>query len=131
MLGRLALLFIIVPMIELYLLIQAGIWLGNGWIIVALVLITGVGGAALAKAQGLGVLHRMRHSLAEGQVPAEGVIDGVFILVGGMLLVAPGFITDTIGILLLIPRIRRWLKLWLRRKFVHWIESGSIRLFIR
>lgn len=131
MLGRLAFLFLLIPVLELYLLIQAGIWVGNGWIIVALVILTGVVGAAAARLQGLSVIHRMRQSLAAGEVPEEGVIDGIFIFLGGMLLIMPGFITDVAGIGLLLPIIRRWLKTWLRRKFTHWIERGTIHFYIR
>lgn len=131
MLGRLALLFILVPLLELYLLIRSGMWLGSGWAVIGLVLITGIGGAALAKAQGLGILQRMRQSLTDGRVPAEGVIDGVFVLVGGLLLLMPGFLTDITGIVLLIPISRRWLKEWLRRKLTHWIETGSVHFYIR
>lgn len=131
MLVRWALFLLLVPVLELYVLIQAGIWLGNGWLVIALVFLTGILGAAAARAQGLGIVQRIRRSLAAGQVPEEGVVDGLFILLGGILLVVPGFLTDTVGALLLIPTIRRRLKIWLRRKFDHWIETGSIHLYIR
>ena len=131
MLGRLALFFLLIPVLELYLLIQAGIWLGNGWFVIALVFITGVGGAAAARAQGLGVIDRIRQSLAAGRVPEEGLLDGIFILLGGILLIVPGFVTDTAGILLLIPPIRRRPKAWLWRKFDQWIERGTIHLYFR
>ena len=115
---RLLLLFTILPAIELALLIELGRRIGTLETI-ALIIVTGVVGAALARYQGMAVLRRSHGELAEGRMPATALMDGVIILVAAALLVTPGVLTDAVGFLLLIPLtrkgIRRLLALWLQR----------------
>jgi len=99
---RLLLLFTVVPLLELFILVKLGNLVGVGPTI-ALVILTGVLGAWLARVQGLGVVRRLRSELAEGHLPAEAVIDGLLILVAGAVLLTPGLITDTVGFVLLVP----------------------------
>lgn len=121
MLPKLLLLFTIVPLVELALLIKLGQVMGL-WTTIALVLTTGVAGAALARYEGLRTFWKMREELAAGRLPADPLIDALLILVAGALLVTPGLLTDGVGCLLLIPPtralIRRWLKNRLRARFV-------------
>lgn len=106
MLGKLLLLFTVIPVVELYLLITIGQNVGAGPTI-ALVLGTGFLGAWLAKREGSRVLRSWQGSLARGELPKEGVISSVLVLVGGVLLVTPGVVTDVMGLLLLLPWTRR------------------------
>lgn len=123
-------LFIVIPAIELWGLIAVGKVIGPWWT-VALVILTGVVGAWLAKQQGLQVFRLVQLQLSRGQMPTETLIDGVLVLIGGILLMTPGFFSDAIGLILLIPYtrmiIRHLLKLWLWRL----VSSGRIQLFFR
>ncbi len=98
----LLLLFVIVPLAELYLLLYLGSILGF-WTTVAITLVTGVLGGALAKHEGLRVWRAWQRSLDELRPPEAGVIDGVLVLLGGALLITPGVMTDAVGLLLLLP----------------------------
>ena len=128
MLFRLILLFTLVPLIELTLLIKLGRQIGLESTL-AIVILTGITGAYLAKYEGFRVLTRIRQDLSEGRIPAEGLIDGVIILAGGLLLLTPGLITDAIGFIALIPVTRHYLKQYLKRKFKQKIDSREIHTF--
>lgn len=106
MFARLFLLFITVPLIELFLFLVIGQKIGI-LPTFAIILLTGVLGASLARSQGLKVLAKYQQSIAQGKLPHEAVIDGLLILIAGALLLTPGFLTDTIGFLLLAPAVRQ------------------------
>ena len=89
------------------------------------------GGDALAKSQGMAVLHRMAAELNEGQIPAEGLFDGLLIFIGGLLLATPGLITDTAGLLLLLPWTRRLIKAKARVKIYDWVRRGTLYISVR
>lgn len=125
MLGYLILLFITVPLIELAILIKVGQIIGLGYTI-GIVVLTGVVGATLAKLQGLITLQRIQNDVNQGIMPAESLFDGFLILCCGLLLLTPGFITDVIGFLGLIPLTRNLFKLWLRRKIKDMISEGRV-----
>lgn len=108
MIWRLALLFTIGPAIELYLLVTLGGMIGP-LPTVLIVILTGVVGAWLAKREGLAVLWALNDDLERGLPPATRVVEAVLILVGGVLLITPGFLSDLTGILLLVPPVRRFL----------------------
>ncbi len=116
MFARLFLLFTVIPLIELYLLIEVGSVIG-GLNTILLVLGTGVLGAFLAKLEGLRTLGQIQRNLNQGIVPAEEMLDGVIILAAGLLLITPGILTDAFGFLMLIPTTRNAFKRWLRRRF--------------
>ena len=97
--------FIVVPIAEIALLIHVGGWIG-GWETVALVVLTAVVGTALFRAQGFKVLARAQDTLARGGFPADELFDGICILIAGVLLLTPGFITDAFGLMLLVPGLR-------------------------
>ncbi|WP_193212866.1 FxsA family protein [Luteolibacter marinus] len=105
MLGRLFLLFITVPLIELALFLTVGEWIGLPTTL-AIVILTGLLGAWLTKSQGLRVLQAYRQSMAAGRLPHQEVLEGLLILVAGAVLLTPGFLTDAIGFLLLTPPVR-------------------------
>ncbi len=106
MLFRLFILFTIVPLVELALLIKIGEHIGVSNTI-ALVLITGFAGAYLARDQGLRVVREFTDSVQRGDMPADPLLEGLLIVVGGAFLVTPGIITDVIGFLLVVPQSRR------------------------
>jgi len=127
MLGRLVLLFTIVPLVELFILIKIGGHIG-GFNTILLVIMTAVLGALLARLQGLRTLQQIQLSLSQGQIPAEELIDGVLILAGGILLLTPGVLTDLFALVLLFPYTRTHFKRWLRRRFDRMVASGDVRL---
>lgn len=105
MFPALAILFIVVPFVELYLLIQIGQEVGAVPTILGVILM-GIVGAALAKTQGLAALQRIRDEMNEGRLPTAAILDGVLILVASILLITPGVLTDAAGVLLLLPPTR-------------------------
>ncbi len=107
------LLFTVGPLIELTLLFYLGTHIG-WWETVALVLLTGFVGAALARWQGVKAILRVQRRIGRGQLPADELFDGVLILVAGVVLVTPGILTDLMGFGLLIPHIRNVVKSMLR-----------------
>lgn len=106
MFARLFLLFITVPLIELFLFLVIGQRIGI-LPTFGIILLTGILGAALARSQGLRTLAKYRESIAQGRLPHEAILDGLLIFVAGALLLTPGFLTDTIGFLLLAPSVRQ------------------------
>jgi UPF0716 protein FxsA len=129
MFAKLFLVLVLVPLFELYLLIKVGYHLGalNTLIVVIL---TGIVGASLAKVQGMRTMIRVRNSLNRGELPAEELLDALLIFMAGLLLLTPGFITDFVGIGLLVPSIRSWFKGWLRTRFRRWIEQNKADIII-
>jgi len=102
---RLLLLFIAIPLIELVLFLQIGSRIGL-LPTIAIVILTGILGASLTRIQGLKTLARYQQALAEGRMPHAEVIEGLMILAAGAVLLTPGFLTDVIGFLLLVPPVR-------------------------
>lgn len=105
-------LFIAVPLIEIAVFIQVGGILGL-WPTIALVLLTAVAGTALLRAQGLATLRRAQSSLERGEAPLREVFDGACLLIAGVLLLTPGFVTDAAGLILFLPPVRAGLLGWL------------------
>lgn len=111
----LLLLFLLVPLVEIYVMIQVGGIIG-ALPTVLLVVLTAVAGAALARFQGLATLQRLQATLARGEAPAIEMFEGVLLLVGALLLLTPGFITDVLGFVCLVPLSRRALAFWLLKR---------------
>jgi UPF0716 protein FxsA len=105
MIGRLVALFILVPLVETYLFLQVGAWMGP-FPALLIIVATGFLGAWLTRTQGLSVIRRFRSSLSQGRLPQQEAIEGLLILIAGILLMTPGFLTDIAGYLLLIPPLR-------------------------
>ena len=115
MLLKLFLAFTIIPIIEIYLLIEIGSMFG-ALTAVTLVILTGFLGAFLARMQGIQTLYRIQESLREGRMPSGELLDALLIVIAGLVLLTPGFLTDTAGFLLLIPTTRNSIKYWVRRQ---------------
>ena len=118
-LHLLFLLFITIPLVEIYLLLEIGGVIGAVPTI-GLVVLTAVAGAGLVRAQGFSTILQVRRSMEAGEIPAVAIIEGIFLLVAGALLLTPGFLTDAIGFGCLIPPLRRAL-------IVRFIEMRVIR----
>ena len=121
------LLFTIVPLVDLWVLTKIGGRIGFVPTVV-LVVLTGVVGAALAKAEGFRVLRSWQAALATGRMPEEGVVSAALVLMGAALLVAPGVITDVIGLAFLFPPTRRVVAAFVRRRMAQQIASGRVRV---
>ena len=127
---RLFLIFIVVPLIEILLLIEIGSRIGALNTILVIIL-TGILGASMMRHQGFAILRNIQIDLSQGRMPTEQLINGALVLVGGIVLLTPGFFTDAVGFLLLLPPTRRFIRerieSFIRRK----IESGDINISFR
>lgn len=124
MFYRLLLLFTIVPFVELIVLIEVGKRIGT-LATIAIIILTGILGASLARMQGFLILNRIREELNMGKMPTDSLIDGLLILIGAIVLLTPGFITDIIGFSLLIPFTREALREPLRQYFQNKISNST------
>jgi len=113
----LLLLFIFVPIIEIGLFIQVGGFLGL-WPTIALVLITAFVGASLVRSQGIQTLMSVQGRLQQGEMPAQQILEGVMLAVAGVLLLTPGFMTDALGMLVLLPAPRAMIAKKMMEKMV-------------
>ena len=125
MFGRLFLLFVLVPLIELVLLIEVGQRIG-ALSTIGLVVATGAIGAALARAQGLKAFMTMQEEVARGEAPQASIVNGVAVLVGGLLLLTPGILTDLLGFALLVPVTRSLITSAISRRIRRGIENGTV-----
>ena len=110
-------LFVAVPLVEIAVFIKVGGIIGLGWTL-ACVVLTAVIGTALLRQQGLATLQRAQDSMARNEMPLRELFDGACLLVAGVLLLTPGFVTDAAGALLLLPPIREVLRQFLARRLV-------------
>ena len=112
---KLLLAFTIIPIIEIYLLIEIGSIFGV-LTAITLVILTGFLGAFMARMQGLQTLFRIQESLREGRMPSGELLDALLIVIAGVVLLTPGFLTDSAGFLLLIPTTRNSIISWLQHQ---------------
>ena len=122
--SKLLILFLIVPATELYILIEVGKKIG-GLTTIGIIVLTGIIGAYLVKGQGFMILRQIQNDLNEGIMPGDSLVQGIIILAGGILLLTPGFVTDIVGFILLIPVsrniVKKYLLKWLKGK----IKEGN------
>lgn len=126
-LSRLALIFVAVPLLELFLLIRLGSAIGL-LPTLSLCVLTGVAGAWLARREGLRALWSFQERLARGGVPGRALMDGLCILLGGALLLTPGLLTDVVGFSLLVPPSRRWIQKRIQSRIERQLADGSLRV---
>ncbi|MEH6452628.1 MAG: FxsA family protein [Psychromonas sp.] len=105
MFARLFLIFTSVSLLEIFVLVKIGGFLG-AWPTVALVVVTALIGSALVRSQGLQLLQQLQQRMANGEMPGQQLVEGIMLIITGVLLVTPGFVTDICGLLLLQPTIR-------------------------
>ena len=118
----LLLMFIIVPVIEIALFIQVGGILGL-WPTVVLIILTAVVGASLVRSQGLQTLLTVQQRMNKGELPAQQIIEGVMLAVAGVLLLTPGFMTDAMGMAVLLP----WPRAWLAKQFMSKLKVSQFQ----
>ena len=120
----LALAFFVVPLVELALIIKVGAEIGvlNT---VGLLILSSIVGGWLMKREGLGVVRRIQGSVEAGRVPGAELVDAFLILLGGALMLAPGFLTDVAGMALLLPPVRSLVRRVLRRRFATRVVRGG------
>ena len=116
MLGILLLAFLVVPLVELYLFVQVSAAIGFGAAVFWIVAISIIGGW-LVKREGMGALRRANARVAAGELPTDEVINGILIVFAGALMLTPGFLTDAVGLALLLPPSRAVVRAGLRRRF--------------
>jgi UPF0716 protein FxsA len=116
------LIFVAVPLLELALLIKVGQSIGF-WSTMGIIVLTAALGIAVMRAHGIKAMQRAQESLAEGKTPVQSVVDGTFVLFAGLLLISPGLITDLLGLLLLIPPLRRVIGNWCMSRL---LASGKV-----
>ncbi len=121
----LAILFLLVPLFEIYLLIQVGGVIGAGWTIF-LVVFTAVIGVWLLRIQGISTLMRAQERMRANEMPAQEMLEGMGLVVAGALLLTPGFFTDAVGFLLLFPPTRIWL---IKRIASRMVVSGGAHVY--
>ena len=129
MLGRLFLLFVLVPIVELAILVRLGSRIGF-WPTLGLVVLTGAVGAWLAKSQGLRLVRAIQGELAAGRIPANHLLDGLLVLIGGIVLLTPGLLTDLLGIMLLFPPTRAVFRRGISARMQRMVRSGEVRYTI-
>lgn len=123
MFRLLVILFLTVPLLEIFLLLKVGSLIGALWTVL-LVVLTAVIGVSLLRMQGISTINRLQACTARGEPPAIPLIEGAFLLFAGALLLTPGFFTDGIGFLLLIPSVRQRLAIALLKRGV-WFAAGQ------
>jgi UPF0716 protein FxsA len=126
MLLPLVILFIVVPIAELAVIIEVGRTIGVWWTI-AILIADSVLGSVLMRSQGRAAWRRFNAAMASGRVPAREVLDGALVIFGGALLLTPGFITDVLGLLLLIPPTRAVVRAVLARWLAHRMVASMTR----
>lgn len=122
-----ALIFLLVPALEIYLLIQVGQWIG-ALPTALLVILTAVVGVQLLKSQGLSTLTRAQQRMQAGEMPAHELLEGLALVIAGAFLLTPGFFTDGVGFLLLLPITRQPLIAYLSQRLVasgHVVVDGA------
>lgn len=112
----LVLLFVVAPLVELAVFIQVSQWIGllNT---IAFLLLVSLGGVLIVRHQGLGVARRVRDQVRAGRLPAADLVDGLLILIAGVLLILPGFVSDFLGLLLLLPPTRAFVRGRLQKRY--------------
>jgi UPF0716 protein FxsA len=116
---------LVVPIAELAVLIQVGTTIGVWWTILLLIAVSALG-SWLVKREGLGLWRRANRELEAGRMPTKELLDGVLVLFAGALLLTPGFLSDVVGILLLLPPTRALLRRLLRRRFERRLTIATI-----
>ncbi|MET0389942.1 MAG: FxsA family protein, partial [Polyangiales bacterium] len=119
-------LLLALPPIDLYLLVRLRHVVG-GWTVLLAVLLSALAGSLIARSAGLRELRDWQAALAQGRAPEHGVLEGLLLLLGCFWLIVPGPLSDVLGLLLLLPALRRWLSARLMERFRSAIERGTVQ----
>ncbi len=121
------LIFILVPVAELGVLLFSGQTIGV-WPTLILLIVTGLLGSYLAKKQGINTIRKVQEQIQFGRVPGNEILDGLCVLFGGILLLSPGFLTDILGLILLLPFTRTLIKPFILKLFRKWIDKNTFTI---
>ncbi len=127
MLAKLFAAFVIIPVLEIYVIIKVGSYIGAGWTVI-LVVATAFIGAYLAKMQGAHTMMKMRSNMQKGIPPTNDILDAFLIFAAGLVFLTPGFLTDILGVLVLLPVTRQPIKFWLLKKIDQWMRQGNVHI---
>jgi len=116
-------------MIELALLIKIGSYIGTQYTII-IVILTAIIGAYMVKLEGIGIMFRIQKNMSEGVFPGEEIIDGMMVLIAGAVLLTPGFFTDILGFLMVIPASRKFIKKFIVRFLKEKTSSNDIEIHL-
>lgn len=120
--AKLLILFTLIPVAEIGLLIPLHSLIG-GWATFGLICFTATLGTILTKWQGGAAFKRIKEAISEGRLPGEEIVDGVLVLLAGVTLITPGVLTDTVGLLLLLPSVRRPVTRYAKKRIMGWIDA--------
>ncbi|MFA8437840.1 FxsA family protein [Pueribacillus sp. YX66] len=123
-------LLILIPVMEIAVFIWIGQYIGIGWTLL-LIVSTALLGAWLAKREGTQVIRLAQVQIQNRDMPSEAILDGICVLVGGIFLITPGFVTDLVGFFLLIPYTRSIFKAWLKLWFGNLIRKRTVGVMIK
>jgi UPF0716 protein FxsA len=121
------LIFILVPVAELGVLLFSGQTIGV-WPTLILLIVTGLLGSYLAKKQGINTIRKVQEQIQFGRVPGNEILDGLCVLFGGILLLLPGFLTDILGLILLLPFTRILIKPFILKLIRKWIDKNTFTI---
>ena len=121
------LIFILVPVAELGVLLFSGQTIGV-WPTLILLIVTGLLGSYVAKKQGINTIRKVQEQIQFGRVPGNEILDGLCVLFGGILLLLPGFLTDILGLILLLPFTRTLIKPFILKLIRKWIDKNTFTI---
>lgn len=130
MLLKIFLLFVIVPIVEVFILFKIA-EATTAWTAIILVIATGLVGAYFAKKEGVAILTNIKRELSDGRVPGNQLLNGLCVLIGGILLITPGLLTDITGLTLVLPTTRQLYIKLIKKWLTNLIQMGSINIFFR
>jgi len=122
--GLFVILFLVIPVVEIYIIVQVGSIVG-GWNTIGIMILVSVVGAWMVRREGLSIIAKVQHQLAEGSLPTKQLVDGLLVALAGALMLTPGFLTDGIGLLLLLPPTRAIARTALIARFRGRIQVGG------
>ena len=128
MFFKLLMLFIFVPLIELYFLLEIGKMIGV-FSTIMIIVFTGALGISIARKQGYQVVNNIRSRLNAGQIPTDDLISALLILIGGVTLLTPGFLTDITGFLLILPGSRDIISAFVKKRFIKYIKENKVEVY--
>src|SRR6056297_2516498 len=128
MFFKLLMIFILVPLIELYFLLEISQFIGV-FTTVMVIVFTGAAGVSIAKRQGYQVVNNIRSTLNSGKMPTDDLISALLILIGGVTLLTPGFLTDITGFLLILPGSRDLIGSVVKKRFIKYIKENKVEVY--
>lgn len=123
-------LFILIPFVELMIIVQIGNKIGF-WPTLALIVIPGLLGAVMARSQGMAVISRVRSEISRGRLPGVKILDGILLLIGGVLLITPGILTDILGLTVLFPKARSFYRDLIIHRLWRIITARGLRFYFK